>query len=145
MLVDVTTEIDINLPISQVAAFAVEPDNAPKWYVNIVSVEWKTPKPLATGSKIAFVANFLGRQLSYTYEIVEFVPEQRLAMRTSEGPFPMETTYTWRSTTVETTHMTLRNQGEPVGFSKIVAPLMARSMRHANRQDLACLKQILEN
>jgi len=145
MPIDVTTEIDINRPISQVAAFATNPDNAPKWYVNIVSVEWKTSPPLTIGSKIAFVANFLGRRLSYTYEIVELVEGQRLVMRTAEGPFPMETTYTWRSTADGATHMTLRNQGEPSGFSKVVSPLMARSMTQANRKDLARLKQILES
>ena len=42
-----------------------------------------------------FVARFLGRRLEYEYEVVEFVPGERLVMRTSEGPFPMETTYTW--------------------------------------------------
>lgn len=65
-------------------------------------------------------------------------------MRTSEGPFPMETTYTWAPTAEEGTHMTLRNRGEPAGFSKLLAPFMAPAMRRANRKDLAALKSILE-
>jgi hypothetical protein len=40
--------------------------------------------------------------------------------------------------------MTLRNRGEPAGFSKVVAPLMARAMRRANTKDLARLRSILE-
>jgi uncharacterized membrane protein len=145
MPVDVITDIVIDRPAPTVAAFTREPDNAPKWYVNIKSVEWKTPPPLAVGSRVAFVAHFLGRRLAYTYEIVELAPEARLMMRTSEGPFPMETTYTWAARSDGTTRMTLRNRGEPSGFSKLVAPLMASAMRRANQKDLARLKSILES
>ncbi|HEX2570286.1 MAG TPA: SRPBCC family protein, partial [Polyangia bacterium] len=96
-------------------------------------------------SRLAFVAEFLGRRLAYTYEIVDLVPESRLVMRTTEGPFPMETTYTWEPVGDDRTRMTLRNRGEPQGFSKLVAPFMAAAMRRANRKDLARLKSLLEN
>jgi uncharacterized membrane protein len=144
MPVDVTTEIIIERPIDEVAGYAAEPENAPKWYVNIQSVEWKTKPPLRVGSRLAFVAQFLGRKLAYTYEIIELVPGQRLVMRTSEGPFPMETSYAWQSTGERSTRMTLRNRGEPSGFGKLMAPFMSRAMRRANEKDLARLKTILE-
>jgi len=144
MPVDVLTEIVIDRPRGEVAAYAGAPGNAPSWYVNIKSVEWKTPPPLAVGSRLAFVAHFLGRRLAYTYEIVELVPDARLVMRTTDGPFPMETTYTWESAGDAATRMTLRNRGEPHGFSMLVAPFMAAAMRRANRKDLAQLKSLLE-
>lgn len=65
-------------------------------------------------------------------------------MRTAEGPFPMETTYTWTPTDNGRTRMTLRNRGEPSGFSKVMAPLMATAVRRANTKDLAQLREILE-
>jgi uncharacterized membrane protein len=144
MTVDVTTEIVIDRPIAQVSAYAIDPSNAPLWYANITAVEWKTPPPAQVGSRVAFVARFLGRRLEYTYELAEVVAGERLVMRTARGPFPMETTYRWTATATGSTQMTLRNRGAPAGFSKLVAPFMAPAMRRANRKDLATLKAILE-
>ena len=128
-----------------VAAYATDPTNAPEWYANITAVEWKTAPPLAVGSAVAFVARFLGRRLEYTYEIIELTPGERLVMRTQQGPFPMETTYTWTPTETDATRMTLRNRGEPAGFSKVAAPMMEAAMRRANRKELAAIKRLLES
>jgi uncharacterized membrane protein len=144
MAVDVSAEIVINRPCVEVAAYTADPSHAPDWYINIDSVEWLTEPPVRVGSRLAFVARFLGRRLAYTYEIVELVPGERLVMRTAQGPFPMETTYTWRSEGTDRTRMTLRNRGEPAGFSTLMAPFMARAVRRANRKDLAALKARLE-
>ena len=144
MAVDVESEIEIDRPLQDVAVYACDPDNATSWYKNIEAVDWRTPRPLAVGSRIGFAARFLGRRLVYTYEVREFVPGERFVMSTAEGPFPMETTYTWEGTASGGTKMTLRNRGEPAGFSKVAAPMLANAMRRANCKDLARLKQILE-
>ncbi|BCJ44901.1 ATPase [Actinoplanes ianthinogenes] len=144
MAVDVLTETVIDRPVTEVAAYAADPDNAPSWYANIASVEWVSEPPLRLGSRVTFQAQFLGRTLRYTYEIVEYEPGERLVMRTAQGPFPMETTYTWTSADGGGTRMTLRNRGEPSGFSRVAAPMMATAMRRANRADLARIKDLLE-
>jgi uncharacterized membrane protein len=143
--VDVRTEIEIARDRSEVADYASDPGNAPAWYRNIESVVWRSEPPLAVGSRLAFVARFLGRRLAYTNEVVEHVPGERFVMRTAEGPFPMETTYAWEDAAGGGTRMTLRNAGQPAGFGRVAAPVMARAMRQANTKDLRRLKSILES
>jgi hypothetical protein len=143
--VDVLTETVIRRPVAEVAASAGDPGNAPEWYVNIASVEWRTAPPVAVGSRMDFVARFLGRRLAYTYEVVDLVPGERLVMRTSDGPFPMETTYTWEPLDSGATRMTLRNRGRPSGFSTVVAPFLAGAVRRANRKDLGGVRTRLEH
>jgi hypothetical protein len=142
--VDVTVDIVINRPRPEVADYAVDPDNATAWYANITKVEWKTARPLAVGSRFAFVASFLGRTLAYTYEVVDFEPDRRFVMRTAEGPFPMETVYEWADVQAGATRMTLRNRGEPSGFAGIAAPMLSLAMKRATTKDLRRLKANLE-
>ena len=144
MQVDVVNSTFIARSPADVAGYAAEPDNVPLWYENIKSVEWRTARPLRLGSQIDFVASFLGRRLAYTYDVVEFVPGRRLVMRSPGAPFPMETTYTW-DPEAGGTRMTLRNRGEPSGFSAWLAPLMSFMIGRANRNDLALLKRRLES
>ena len=142
-MVDVTSAIEIARPRAEVSAYAADPDNATAWYANIKRIEWRSPRPLAVGSQIAFVAAFLSRRIAYTYEVREHVPGERFVMSTAQGPFPMETTYTW-SEVPGGTRMTLRNRGEPSGFASVTAPMMAQAIKRANRKDLERLKALLE-
>jgi hypothetical protein len=142
--VDVLTAIEIGRPREEVAAFAADPSNTTLWYKNIKAVEWETPPPAIIGSRIRFRAHFLGRTLDYTYEVRELEQGRRFVMATAEGPFPMETTYTWEDT-ANGTRMTLRNRGEPTGFASLAVPVLAMAMRRANQADLRRLKATLES
>ena len=144
MTVDVTTQTEIERPRAEVAAYVGDPGNATEWYENITSVRWETSPPAKVGSRIAFTARFLGRELAYTYEVRDIVADERFVMSTAQGPFPMETTYTWEDIPCGGTRMTLRNRGTATGFSKIATPMLTAAMRRANRKDLARLKALLE-
>ena len=144
MTVDVRTMIEIRRPRDEVAEFAADPLNAPRWYVNIKNADWVGTAGLVVGNRVAFTAQFLGRRLAYTYIIREYVPGVRLVMATSDGPFAMETSYEWRDATDGATQMTLRNSGAPSGFARMAAPTIERAMRRANQKDLLRLKDRLE-
>jgi uncharacterized membrane protein len=143
--VDVLTEITIGRPRPEVAGYAANPDNAPEWYENIESVAWRTEPPLQVGSEMTFVAPFMGRRFSYTYRAEEFAPHERLVMRTIDGPFPMETTYTWTAVDESSTRMALRNRGGATGFMRLLGPLEAIAVRRATGKDLRRLRAILES
>lgn len=142
--VEVKTQIVIQKPIDQVSHFAAHPDNVTKWYKNINEVKWVTEPELKVGSRIAFKARFLGKDMAYVYEIMVWEPRVKMVMRTADGPFPMETTYKWEQVSNDTTKMTLINKGEPSGFSKILSPFMKLAMKKANTKDLQLLKEVLE-
>jgi hypothetical protein len=146
LAIDVLTEITIRRPRPEVADYAADPDNAPVWYENVESVAWKTKPPLQIGSEIEFTARFMGRRLAYTYRVVDYIPRDRLVMSTTEGPFPMETTYTWSDQDATATRMTLRNRGGATGpLGTLAKPIERMAVRRATRKDLARLRQILEN
>ena len=144
MDVDVTMLADIRRPRAEVAAFASDPRNAPRWYANIRSVEVLTDGPVGVGSRMRFVATFLGRTIDYTYEVVELVPGERMTMTTGSGPFPMTTTYVFEDLGTGSTRMSLRNHGSPSGFGAVAAPVMRVAMQRAVTKDLRALTRLLE-
>ena len=121
MTVDVQVETTIARPPAEVAAYAGDPTNAPEWYVNIKSVGWETPPPVAIGSRMDFVAQFLGRRLAYTYEVADLDPGaagDAHRRRTLPDGNHLHVGAGRR----EATRMTLRNRGNPSGFSRLTAP-----------------------
>jgi len=146
MGVHVQEEIRISRPRAQVAAWASDPDNAPRWREDIDAVEWKSSKPLTTGSRVAFTTPSLGLPLAYRYTVVEHIPGERTVYRTEEGPFPIETTLSFADADDgAATGVTLGTSGERKEGSKLAARILARTMRRAGARDLARLKQILES
>jgi len=110
----------------------------------VESVEWKTKKSLRVGSRITFVGTLLGRRFTYTYEVTELVPLERLVMRTADGPFALETTYTCRTLRPDDANDAPEPGSADQPVLRLTARLMASAMRRTNGNDLARLKEILE-
>jgi uncharacterized protein YndB with AHSA1/START domain len=143
--VDISSEIVIDRPRAEVAAFVGDPDNAPAWYEHVKRVVWRTPRPLAVGTRIGFMAESLGKQLEFVYEVTALVPGERLVMRTEAGRFPIETTYAWKDEPGGGTRMSLTNHSEPRGVGRLSAMLLRRSMRRSDAKTLSRLKAVLES
>jgi hypothetical protein len=144
MPVNVMTDIVIDRPCADVAAYASDLSNVSDWYESVESVSWQTSPPLTVGSQLEIVVNVLGRRTTYAYEILDFVPSERLVMRTDNGPIQMETVYTWAPIDAGRTRMAIRNHGESSGFAKLGAPMMSAGLRRSSQRDLKTLKRILE-
>jgi uncharacterized protein YndB with AHSA1/START domain len=142
-MVDVFTEITIAAPRERVSRYVTDPSNGPAWFKHVKAIESLTRTPVQAGTRFTWVAGPPGVGIRLTYDVIEVVPGERLVMRTTQGPFPMETTYTW-SDHAGGTIMGLRNRGEPRGPIRLVAPVMVAGMRRANRADMSRLKSILE-
>ncbi|WP_130014501.1 SRPBCC family protein [Serinicoccus sediminis] len=145
---DVTVATIFDAPRALVAAVSGDPDQAMRWYANIRSVRWRGPAEVVEGARIDFVARFLGRQLAYTYVIVDLVPQERMVMRTEDGPFPMETTYTWwdeepGGTGRPRTGMSVRNAGRPSAMTTLASGAVTLGMKRAMRRDLERLRLVL--
>ena len=141
--IDVSVRRVINAPRDLIADFTANPDNAPVWSSNIRAVNWHSERPAQIGSKMEFETIFLGRKLSHIFEIIDLVPGKSLHMRTTDAAMTLETSYEW-SDVPAGCEMTVCNRGQPDGFAKVAAPIMARAMRRSANRDLGNLARLTE-
>lgn len=143
-MVDVKTEIIINLPKEIVAEFVSDPGNAPGWCSHIKTVDWNQHVPLRAGAKIIFNEQGMRRYQQYVCEVVEIIPNQKMVVKTRNNNMRMEIVVAWRAINENTTCMTIWNRGIPRAISRIITPFMALAIRNTSRRNLKQLKRILE-
>ena len=143
-MVDVRTEIIINLPKEKVAEYVSDPGNTPNWCSHITSVEWNGHAPLRAGVKIVFNERIMRRHQQYVCEVVEIIPGQKVVVKTRNKKMRMETTVAWQAINENTTCMTVWSRGIPRALSRMISPFMALVIRNTNRKNLKQLKRMLE-
>lgn len=144
-MISIRNEIVINKPILEVSNYSADPTNSIKWCKRIISIQWKTPKPIQLNSKIAYKSKFIGAVISYTYEVVFFEENKKLMLKIKEGMLPLSTTFAWNSIDENTTIMTITTIGKLKMFSTILSPFASSIMKQRNKKDLKKLKETLEN
>ena len=144
-MISIRNEIVINKPILEVSNYASDPENSIKWCKKIISVQWKTPKPIQLNSKISYKSKFMGTLISYTYEVVFFQENKKIIVKIKEGVLPLSTTFHWNPIDENSTIMTITTVGKPKKFSSILSPFVSLVMKQRSQKDLKKLKENLEN
>lgn len=144
---DVTVATVFEAPRAVVARISGDPGQAKRWYGNVRSVRWAGEPDLVEGAQMDIVTHSLGRNRAHTYRVVELVPDERLVMRTEQGPFPMETTYSWWDEDPvdgsPRTGMSLRNAGRANAMTSLASGAVTLGMKRAMRRDLERLRLLL--
>ena len=142
MGVNVFMETMIGCDRQSVAAFASDPANDREWIGGVIEAKKLTEGPVGVGTRVARVADFLGRRFSYTLEVTDVEPDQKIVM-TTNSPFPMTVVYEFEGAGRHTL-MRIRVSGEPKGFFRLGGPFLPRMVRKNVMKDLDRLKQRLE-
>ena len=144
MAIDVNVDTLIRRPPSEVARYAMAPENEPVWISGISHSRLLTDPPLRVGSQVERVAGFLGKRIVYVLGVDEHEPERRIVMETVRGPFPMRVTYAFEDDNGGT-RARLRVEGETGGFyGRLADPIMGAQVRRSLAKDLANLKRLTE-
>ncbi len=125
-----------------VAAFATDPANDRDWIGGVREAKKLTEGPVGVGTRVARVADFLGRRFRYTLEVIEMERDQKIVMTTS-SPFPMTIVYEFEGAGRHTL-MRIRVSGEPKGFFRLGGLFLPGMVRKNVMKDLDRLKQRLE-
>ena len=143
MSVNVSTEIIIERDRGSIARFVTDPANDRSWIGGVVEAKRLDDGPIAVGSRVARVAQFLGRRIQYTLKIVEQEHERRVVM-TTDSPFPMMVTYEFEDAGSQTL-VRVRVSGQPRGFFRIGGAFLNRMVLGNVTKDLVRLRDRMES
>ena len=141
-MTDVTAQIRIRRPRTEVAAYMFDPRNDAEWTTGVESVKPLTPGTLREGSRVGREVRFLGRRFGYTYEVTAAEPGRWVEMAV-EVPFPMRIRYQLDDVP-DGTRATIRARGEPRGFFRLFGPLLDPMVKRSIGRDLELLRRRLE-
>jgi uncharacterized membrane protein len=89
--VRISAAIEIARPVEDVFAFTSNVENDIKWRTNLQGLRNLTPGPTGVGTRSVETLRVLGNQLETVTEVVEFVPNQKIARKTVSGATPVAT------------------------------------------------------
>jgi uncharacterized protein YndB with AHSA1/START domain len=134
--------ITIARPVGDVFAFLADGENDKQWRGGVIEMTRLAGQGVgATYRQI--VAGPGGRRIDADVEITEFVPDQRIAFRTTKGSVRPTGSYDLRAGDGGTV-VTFRLAAELGGVKKLMAPMVAKTMR-SEVGALTELKRVLES
>ena len=144
--------IIINRRCDEVFAYLETRSNDPSWMASVLESQWLDPAgldpagPTGFGRRGRMVMKIQGRHTEFIDEVTEYEPGRRIAHRTVEGPFPLNTACICEPVAGGCRATVVGEADRLVGgvFGPLVEPLVARGIRRSFKADLARLKDILE-
>jgi uncharacterized membrane protein len=133
----------IERPVEQVWEYVHDPSNDTVWQSSLVESKELTQGSMDVGTRIAETRRFLGKRFDVSYEVTEFEPYQRSAIRTIGGPIPTSGMYALEPANGGT-RLTASMETDAHGFFKLAEPVFARMARRELEANLGLLKDVLE-
>lgn len=138
---EASNTIEIDRPRSEVFRFLADGENDRLWRSGVLDVR-RTSGNGAGAIYAQGVKGPFGRRVAADYEITTFEPEDKIAFRAIAGPVRPEGSYELEETPAGT-RVTFALRATTSGVAKVVAPMVAKTMRSEVAQ-LSALKQVLE-
>lgn len=140
---EVQIETRIERAPADVFAALVDLERSPMWNPGLTEVRRTSDGPLGVGSTIIYVGRFLGRSYSSPATYTHFAPGERLASRTTSGPFELEVDNVLEAVG-DGTRVRGSYRGESRGFFALAEPIVLRLTRRHFENVMANLKELLE-
>ena len=143
-MIDFTIETDIQRPVAEVFAYLTDPAKLATWQTNTVSAVAEDGAPVHVGTRLREVHRGPGgRQLSSLVEVSELVPDRLFALRTIEGPLPVDARISVEPSEGGT-RLRFNVRGEPTGPLRFLQPVMRMALKRQFREHCTTLKRVLE-
>ena len=134
--------VSITRPVSDVFAFLANAENDKQWRGGIIEMTRTGGQGVGTRYR-QIVAGPGGRRIDADVEITEFVPDQRIAFRTTKGPVRPTGSYDLQADNGGTM-VTFRLATTLGGVKKLMAPMVTKTMK-SEVAALTELKRVLES
>jgi uncharacterized protein YndB with AHSA1/START domain len=138
---EATNSVVVRRPPADVFAFLADGENNSRWRPGVIDIRRKSGEGKGTVYEQGVKGPF-GRRVAADYEVTDFEPGRRLGFRAIAGPVRPEGSYELEEADGGT-RVTFTLRLTPQGFSRLMAPMVARTMRSEVDQ-LDRLREVLE-
>lgn len=128
--------------IEKVFEYIADFSNTAEWDPGIVSARRTSPGPVAPGSTFELVAEFMGRQLPTTYEVVSMDPPHRIVVRGGTSRFTSTDTISLTETD-DGLRIDYNAEFELKGVMRLAEPLLRGTFAKLADKAVAGLEQEL--
>ena len=140
----VETTITINRSVAEVMEYLIRVENLPSWAENVVEASQTSQGPVEQGATCRVVTEVMQRRLSHEFAVTEFLPGERYAAHSTDGPFPMSLAYDVKPFEGGAQLHSVSEFSLP-GMTALVESVMGKRVQAQFESDHRELKRILES